>query len=196
MIDGLVKRIGELKTFDLEEMFGVVRSQGRSLELTEDRFWSLGYGSDAIHLLFNLWYRDFNYTPAYDNNLPQVDHIFPQSRLKQVKIKSPETGRPVMKYRDAARNQLANCMLLTREEKVKAEDMGSYFRVPADNRDLNYNVYFAEGEETLSREDDYHSHNTERLDVDGMIEMLLKLEYVRQELDSWRPRGRIAGAPA
>jgi UDP-glucose 4-epimerase len=86
--------------------------------------------------------------------------------------------------------------LLTREEKVKAEDMGSYFRVPADNRDLNYNVYFAEGEVTLSREEDYHSHNTERLDVDGMIELLLKLEYVRQELDSWRRRGRVAGAPA
>lgn len=84
--------------------------------------------------------------------------------------------------------------LLTREEKVKAQDMGSYFRVPADNRDLNYNVYFAEGEETLSHEEDYHSHNTERLDVDGMIEMLLKLEYVRQELDDWRRRDRVAGA--
>ena len=86
--------------------------------------------------------------------------------------------------------------LLTREEKVKAQDMGSYFRVPADNRDLNYNVYFAEGEETLSHETDYHSHNTERLDVDGMIEMLLKLDYVRHELDSWRRRDRVAGAPA
>ena len=86
--------------------------------------------------------------------------------------------------------------LLTREEKVKAQDMGSYFRVPADNRDLNYNVYFAEGEETLSHETDYHSHNTERLDVDGMIEMLLKLDYVRHELDGWQRRDRVAGAPA
>ena len=85
--------------------------------------------------------------------------------------------------------------LLTREEKLKAEDMGSYFRVPADNRDLNYNVYFAEGQETLSHEEDYHSHNTERLDVDGMIAMLLKLEYVQQELESWR-RGRVTGARA
>lgn len=116
LLDGLVKKIAELKDFNLEEMFGVIRSQGRSLELTEDRFWNLGYGSDAIHLLFNLWYRDFNYTPAYDNNLPQVDHIFPQSKLKEIKVVNPETGRMVMKYRDAARNQLANCMLLTREE--------------------------------------------------------------------------------
>lgn len=116
LLDGLVKRIADLKGFNLEEMFGVIRSQGRSLELTEDRFWNLGYGSDAIHLLFNLWYRDFNYTPAYDNNLPQVDHIFPQSKLKEIKVVNPDSGRMVMKYREAARNQLANCMLLTREE--------------------------------------------------------------------------------
>lgn len=76
--------------------------------------------------------------------------------------------------------------LLTREERVKAQDMGSYFRVPADNRDLNYNVYFAQGEETLSHEEDYHSHNTERLDVDGMAALLLKLELVRSELADWR----------
>ena len=116
LLDGLVKKIAELEAFDFDEMFGVIRSQGRSLELTEDRFWNLGYGSDSIHLLFNLWYREFNYTPAYDNNLPQVDHIFPRSKLKEIKIVNPETGRMVMKYRDTARNQLANCMLLTREE--------------------------------------------------------------------------------
>jgi UDP-glucose 4-epimerase len=84
--------------------------------------------------------------------------------------------------------------LLTREERVKAQDMGSYFRVPADNRDLNYNVYFAEGEETLSHEEDYHSHNTRRLNVDEMAEMLLKLELVRTELAGWR--GRVAGSRA
>ena len=116
LLDGLVRKIHELKTFDLDEMFGVIRSQGRSLELTEDRLWSLGYGSKGIHLLFNLWYREFNYTPAFDNNLPQVDHVFPRSRLKEIKVVNPETGRKVMKYRDPDRNQLANCMLLTREE--------------------------------------------------------------------------------
>jgi UDP-N-acetylglucosamine 4,6-dehydratase/5-epimerase len=72
--------------------------------------------------------------------------------------------------------------LLTREERVKAEEMGGYFRVPADNRDLNYNVYFAEGTETLSHEEDYHSHNTRRLDVDEMAAMLLTLDLVRAEL--------------
>ena len=110
-------KLDELKGFDLEEVFGVIRSQGRSLELTEDRFWEMGYGSKTIHLLFNLWYRNFNFTPAYDSNLPQVDHIFPQSELRRVKIENPKTGkRDLMKYRDPERNHLANCMLLSREE--------------------------------------------------------------------------------
>jgi UDP-N-acetylglucosamine 4,6-dehydratase/5-epimerase len=86
--------------------------------------------------------------------------------------------------------------LLTREERVKAEDMGSYFRVPADNRDLNYNVYFQEGQEILSHEEDYHSHNTSRLDVDGMAAMLLKLDLVQRELAAWRGRPRTAGTRA
>ncbi|MDA8126577.1 MAG: DUF262 domain-containing protein [Deltaproteobacteria bacterium] len=116
LLDALVKTIKESKSFDLEEAFSVIRSQGRSLELTEDRFWQMGYGSKTIHLLFNLWYPTFTHVPAYDNNLPQVDHIFPRSRLEQVKVINPATGRQVMKYREDARNQLANCMLLTREE--------------------------------------------------------------------------------
>jgi len=117
LIDGLVKRINELKGFELEELFTVIRSQGRSLELTSDRFWQMGYGSDTIHLLFNLWYRDFNYTPAYDNNLPQIDHIFPQSELRRIKKINPVTGRSdLLRYDMAARNQLANCALLSREE--------------------------------------------------------------------------------
>ena len=116
LLDGLVRKIDELKDFSLKELFGVIRSQGRSLELAEDRLWRLGYGSGTIHLLFNLWYREFNYTPAYTNNLPQVDHIFPQSKLKEIKVVNPETGRKMMKYRIWDRNQLANCMLLTLEE--------------------------------------------------------------------------------
>ncbi|MCX7420905.1 MAG: DUF262 domain-containing HNH endonuclease family protein [Planctomycetia bacterium] len=117
LIDALIKRLNELKAFQLDELFGVIKSQGRSLVLTEDRFWKLGYGSDTIHLLFNLWYPDFNHTPASDNNLPQVDHIFPQSLLRTVRMENPQTGRrDLLKYRDAERNQLANCMLLSREE--------------------------------------------------------------------------------
>lgn len=116
IIDALVKRFKELQGFDEPEGYAVIRSQGRSLEMTPERFFGMGYGSKTIHLIFNLWYPTFSHVPAYDNNLPQIDHIFAQSQLKAVKVKSPETGRPVMKYREEARNQLANCMLLTRTE--------------------------------------------------------------------------------
>ena len=116
LIDALVKKLGELKDFNLEEVFGVIRSQGRSLELTEDRFWQMGYGSDTIHLLFNLMY-SFNYTPSYNGNMPEVDHVFPQSELRKVRITNPKTGHiNLMKYHEAERNQLANCELLTQAE--------------------------------------------------------------------------------
>lgn len=72
--------------------------------------------------------------------------------------------------------------LLTREEKIKAEDMGDYFRIPADNRDLNYSNFFSEGEVDMSVIEDYHSHNTERLDIKGMKKLLLKLEFIREDI--------------
>lgn len=117
LLDALTTKLNELKAFSADELFNVMRTQGRSLEVTEDRLWQMGYGSETAHLLFNLWYRQFNHTPAYENNMPQIDHIFPQSLLRKVKIDNPRTGRKdLMKYREAERNQLANCMLLSREE--------------------------------------------------------------------------------
>ncbi|MGB3223296.1 MAG: polysaccharide biosynthesis protein [Desulforhopalus sp.] len=72
--------------------------------------------------------------------------------------------------------------LLTREEMAHAEDLGGYFRIPADDRDLNYNKYFIEGEQCVSSTEDYHSHNTERLNVDQIKEKLLSLDLVVREL--------------
>jgi UDP-glucose 4-epimerase len=72
--------------------------------------------------------------------------------------------------------------LLNREEMAKAKDMGDYFRVPADVRDLNYNCYYVEGQEDVSLKKDYNSHNTTRLDVDGMIKLLLKLNIIQRAL--------------
>jgi UDP-N-acetylglucosamine 4,6-dehydratase/5-epimerase len=72
--------------------------------------------------------------------------------------------------------------LLSREEMAAAEDRGEYFRIPPDLRDLNYGKYFEHGESTISRAEDYHSHNTTRLDVDGMKSLLLKLELVQDTL--------------
>jgi UDP-glucose 4-epimerase len=72
--------------------------------------------------------------------------------------------------------------LLTREEMSVAEDLGDYYRVPADNRDLNYSVYFSEGKEEVALKDDYNSHNTLRLDEESMCKLLLKLDIVQRAL--------------
>lgn len=72
--------------------------------------------------------------------------------------------------------------LVTREEMAKAEDMGDYYRIPCDTRDLNYDKFFVEGNEEMSRIEDYHSHNTHRLDVEGMKQLLLKLDFIREDL--------------
>jgi UDP-glucose 4-epimerase len=82
--------------------------------------------------------------------------------------------------------------LLTREEMLRAEDLGGYFRVCADNRDLNYDAYFVQGQERLSVQSDYNSSNTRLLDAAGMIELLLKLEYVQQELTTWHHQPVLA----
>jgi UDP-glucose 4-epimerase len=74
--------------------------------------------------------------------------------------------------------------LVSREEMAKAEDMGRYYRIPADNRDLNYKKYFVEGEEKIAELDDYTSHNTNRLDVKGVKDVLLKLDYIREVLNA------------
>lgn len=72
--------------------------------------------------------------------------------------------------------------LVNREDMVKAEDMGDYYRIPADNRDLNYAQYFSEGEPDVSVYDEYHSHNTERLDIEGMKKLLHKLPIIKKEI--------------
>lgn len=69
--------------------------------------------------------------------------------------------------------------LLSREEMACAQDMGDYYRVPPDLRDLNYAKFVEQGEEKISRSEDYNSHNTERLDVAGMQQLLLKLDFMR-----------------
>lgn len=76
--------------------------------------------------------------------------------------------------------------LLTREEHAVAIDMGDFYRVPADTRDLNYDKYFVEGDQKLSSEGEYNSNNTQRLNIDQIKERLLTLDYVRNELKGWK----------
>jgi len=79
--------------------------------------------------------------------------------------------------------------LLTKEEYIKAIDMGKFYRVPADNRDLNYDKYFIKGDEKLSTMEEYNSNNTYRLNVEEVKEKLLSLDYVKEELETWK-KGR------
>jgi UDP-N-acetylglucosamine 4,6-dehydratase/5-epimerase len=72
--------------------------------------------------------------------------------------------------------------LVNREEMAKAFDLGNYYRIPADTRDLNYSKYFSEGEEKVSLTDEYTSHNTERLDLEGMKNLLLRLPFIRKDI--------------
>jgi UDP-glucose 4-epimerase len=73
--------------------------------------------------------------------------------------------------------------LVSREEMARTQDMGDYYRIPADNRDLNYSKYFSEGQETISHLDDYTSHNTIRLNTQEVKELLHKLDYIKGELN-------------
>lgn len=117
LIDKIVRNIKETGDFDLKEVFGVILADNRNLEITTDVIFGQNYTSRTIHLFFNLWYLNFNYTPALDGNGPQIDHIFPQSLLKSVKDVNPESGKlNLLHYSQAQRDQIANCMLLTAEE--------------------------------------------------------------------------------
>ncbi len=77
--------------------------------------------------------------------------------------------------------------LLTREEMARAVDMGEYYRIPADTRDLNYDIYFTQGQEVVAQLTDYNSHNTHILNEREMMDMLLRLDYVQRELAAWNP---------
>jgi UDP-glucose 4-epimerase len=72
--------------------------------------------------------------------------------------------------------------LCTREEMIKAEDMGEFYRIPADNRDLNYSIYFSQGDEKVSQIEDYNSHNTPRLDIQGVQNLVSNLAIIRREI--------------
>jgi hypothetical protein len=116
VIDRCVTQIKEDSGFELDHIFEVVRGENRILEISSEQLLATSYGNDQIHLLFNLMY-NFDYTPAYSNNLPQIDHIFPQSLLRKARDINPITGRnDVTKYKEPIRNQIANCMLLTQSE--------------------------------------------------------------------------------
>lgn len=79
--------------------------------------------------------------------------------------------------------------LATAQELAQSEDMGDYYRIRMDDRDLNYKAYFSEGEHETVHHEDYHSHNTDQLDIEGVKELLMSLPEVRAEVSAWKAQG-------
>ena len=103
--------------------------------------------------------------------------------LKEVYKKiDPKFGETEVKVIGTRHGEKLYETLVTREEMVRAIDMGEYYRIPCDTRDLNYDKFFTEGDQDLSTIEDYHSHNTRRLDVEGMKEQLMRLRFVQEDL--------------
>lgn len=103
--------------------------------------------------------------------------------LKEIYAKvNPKYGETEVKVIGTRHGEKLYETLVTREEMAKAIDMGNYFRIPCDNRDLNYDKFFTEGNEQVSKIEDYHSHNTCRLDVEGMKEQLMRLRFIQEDL--------------
>ena len=110
--------------------------------------------------------------------------------LKQTYAKiDPKYGEIEVKVIGTRHGEKLYETLVTREEMAKAIDMGGYYRIPCDNRDLNYDKYFTEGDHKVEQVEEYHSHNTARLDVEGMKELLLKLNFIREDL-GLQPRAK------
>ena len=103
--------------------------------------------------------------------------------LKEIYAKvDPKYGETEVKVIGTRHGEKLYETLVTREEMVRAIDMGNYYRIPCDTRDLNYDKFFTEGNEDVSRIEDYHSHNTRRLDVEGMKEQLMRLRFIQADL--------------
>ncbi len=120
MIDKCNKNIKGIQNLKISEIYGEIVANGRSLVISPETILHFSYEDKEIHLLFNLWY-GFNYQPSFDGNKPQVDHIFPRSKLRRIKERNPVTGRmDLQKFKKADQNQLANLMLLTAEENGAA----------------------------------------------------------------------------
>ena len=103
--------------------------------------------------------------------------------LKEVYSKvDPKYGETEVRVIGTRHGEKLYETLVTREEMARAIDMGEYFRIPCDTRDLNYDKFFTEGNRDMAKIEDYHSHNTRRLDVEGMKELLMKLRFIREDL--------------
>lgn len=137
---------------------------------------------DAVDLVVYAWEHGEN-GDLFVQKAPAATLSTLAQALKETYVKiNPKYGETEVKVIGTRHGEKLYETLVTREEMAKSIDMGNYYRIPCDTRDLNYDKFFKEGDEKVSVIEDYHSHNTRRLDVDGMKELLLKLRFVREDL--------------
>ena len=137
---------------------------------------------DAVDLVIYAWQHGEN-GDLFVQKAPAATLSTLAEALKQTYAKvNPKYGETEVKVIGTRHGEKLYETLVTREEMAKALDMGNYYRIPCDTRDLNYDKFFTDGDEEMSKIEDYHSHNTARLDVEGMKEQLLRLRFVREDL--------------
>ncbi|MEC8011857.1 MAG: DUF262 domain-containing protein [Pseudomonadota bacterium] len=175
LIDKCTSYINEKADFTVANIFSVIRADGRSLDVTTDTVLNRKYGSKDIHLIFNIWYEQFNYMPSFHDNLPQVDHIFPQSQLKKVKDPNPETGAMnIMRYKALQRDQIANCMLLTAAENGSGGKTDILPEVWFEDKDDSYlDMHLIPKDKNLWKLDNYELFIEERKKM-----ILAKFDYM------------------
>lgn len=137
---------------------------------------------DAVDLVIYAWQHGEN-GDLFVQKAPAATLSTLAEALKQTYAKvDPKYGETEVRVIGTRHGEKLYETLVTREEMAKAIDMGNYYRIPCDTRDLNYDKFFTDGDEEMSKIEDYHSHNTVRLDVEGMKEQLLRLRFVREDL--------------
>ena len=137
---------------------------------------------DAVDLVIDAWEHGEN-GDLFVQKAPAATLETLATALKETYAKvNPRYGETEVKVIGTRHGEKLYETLVTREEMARAIDMGNYFRIPCDTRDLNYDKFFTVGNEDVAKIEDYHSHNTRRLDVEGMKELLLKLRFVREDL--------------
>ena len=137
---------------------------------------------DAVDLVIYAWEHGEN-GDLFVQKAPAATLETLATALKETYAKvNPGYGETEVKVIGTRHGEKLYETLVTREEMARAIDMGNYFRIPCDTRDLNYDKFFTVGNEDVAKIEDYHSHNTRRLDVEGMKELLLKLRFVREDL--------------
>ena len=138
LLDAIAKNIDDKRDFDIEDINKIIIRKGRNIKVSEETILNSYYGEKKIYLIFSLLYQDTaNFSPSYSGNLPSIDHIFPESRLRQMKETNPNTGRKVMIYKKEDRNQIANLMLLS-ISKNRDEKRDTLPEVWFKDKDKNY----------------------------------------------------------